>query len=197
MIQITIQQLVMAAGILGVISFIANIIFIRILMKYGKPVWDQLKAKKMKNPTYICLVYNKNRITEEIMDFTDGIVQIGKKTYIKDPERILKSKPFDKAFFMADDCRPLNLAELELVLDPEVYTRQLELAEMAGAAKMVERLIEELMKRLVPILVIGGIVLLIVICINAADYSQTQKILSAVAELKNITISAAKSSVVV
>ena len=157
------SQIQTILGISGIVSLVLNVIFIAILIKWGKPVWERLKATRMKNPTYIIRIYNKTRADMELVDFTDGIVKFGKKTYVKDPERIIRHKPFDMAFFMAEDCRPLNLADVELILDPEVYTRQLELAEMAGAARMVERLVEELMKALTPYLIaiVGAVVLVL------------------------------------
>lgn len=157
------SKIQMILGVSGIISLALNIIFIAIFIRFGKPVWERFRALRMKNPTYIVRIHNKNRADMELVDFSDGIVKFGKKTYVKDPERIIRHKPFDLAFFMAEDCRPLNLADVELILDPEVYTRQLELAEMAGAARMVERLVEELMKALTPYLIaiVGAVVLVL------------------------------------
>jgi len=152
-------------GISGIFSLLLNIVLIAIMIKLGKPIIDQIRGKFMKNPTYIVRVHNKNRADMELVDYIDGIVKLGKKTYIKDPELIIRHKPFDLAFFMAEDCRPLNLSEVELILDPEVYTRQLELAEMAGSARMIERLVEELMTKLLPYLI--AMVAVMVICIGA------------------------------
>jgi hypothetical protein len=177
----------MTLGILGIISFILNIIFILIMAKFGKPVIEQIKGKSMKNPTYIVRVFNKNRAEMELVDFKDGIIHLDKKTYIKDPERIIRHKPFDMAFYMAEDCRPLNLAEIELVLDPEVYTRQLELAEMAGAARMVERLVQELMKALTPWFIGMGIGLIVVAVGFFMIHQQNTSILADTGIIKNMT----------
>ena len=185
---ITLEQFKFYLGVAGLISVILNLIFVVILIKYGKPVMDRFKALKMKNPTYIIRIFNKNRAKMDLVDYSDGIVKFDKKTYIKDPELIIRNKPFDMAYFNAEDCRPLNLAEVDLLLDPEVYTRQLELAEMAGAARMVERLVQELMKVLTPYL-IAIVVGLILVCGGFfIIHQQGTTIITAVHELRNLTI---------
>lgn len=180
-------QIQMILGISGIFSLVLNIIFIAILIKFGRPVIDQIRGKYMKNPTYIVRVYNKNRIDMDLVDFTDGIIKLGKKTYIKDPEKIIRHKPFDMAFYHADDCRPLDLSEVELIIDPEVYTRQLELAEMAGSARMIERLIEELMRALMPYLI--AMILVMLVCIGGffVLHKQGAETLSTVKMIYNVT----------
>jgi hypothetical protein len=194
---ITAEQFKFYLGVAGLVSVVLNLIFIVILIKFGRPVLERFKALKMSNPTYIIRIFNKNRIKMDLVDYKDGIVKFGNKTYIKDPELIIRHKPFDMAYFYAEDCRPLNLAEVDLLLDPEVYTRQLELAEMAGAARMVERLVEELMKVLTPYLIAIVVGLVLVgggFFILHQQGTQTFALLN---EVKNLTISAMQSTTII